>query len=57
MAANDFDAALKKVGSQYCCLELVDYSSHIALPFTYLGKVKESIATVLTNILLHFSQK
>ena len=54
---NDFDAFSQKVGMEHASLELVDYKSHIALPSAYFAKVKEAVATVLTNILLYYSQR
>ena len=53
----NFDLISKKVGMEYSCLELIDYVSHVALPPSYFGKIKQAISSVLTNVLLHYSQK
>lgn len=52
---NDFESFLSKVKEKHSNLEVVSYKSHVVLPSGYLGRVKEGVASVLTNVLLKFS--
>ena len=52
---NDYESLLAKVNQEHSNLEVVKYVSHVVLPSGYLGRVKEGIALVLTDVLLKYS--
>jgi len=53
----DYENSMKLVKDPLAQMEIVTKKTHITLPASYLGKVKEAVATLLNGELQSYSSK